>query len=110
MIVRRPNGEAPEWVRDAWIGVSLPLAVSHRRTVRSFGVVSGPRGFLPQIWALLTGKAVNVDGFVVNARMAVDCLEDRRPDAAAWWRSHVPHLLRKGAGFVFDAAACEPIP
>ncbi|HJO64840.1 MAG TPA: hypothetical protein QF469_05820 [Sphingomonas sanguinis] len=107
MIVRRPNGEAPEWVRDAWIGVSIPLLIPSRRMVRGFGVLTGPRGVLPQIWAMLRGRTVNVDGFVVNARIAVDCLEGHRPDAAAWWRLHTPRLLRKRTIFMFDAAACE---
>lgn len=108
VIVRRPRGEAPEWVRDAWIGLSLPLVVSDRRTVRGFGVLTGPRRVL-QIWAILRRRTVEVDGFVVNARVAVECLDEHRPDAAAWWRTHAPHLLRNGAGLVFDAAACEPV-
>jgi hypothetical protein len=41
--IRSPIDEAPEWVRDAWIGVSIPLLIPSRRMVRGFGVLTGPR-------------------------------------------------------------------
>jgi hypothetical protein len=48
-----------------------------------------------------------VEGFLVPSLTAVERLEVFNPDAAAWWREHTPHLMRRGRHFVFDSAACE---
>lgn len=109
-IVQRPIGEAPEWVRDAWIGLSLPLASKREREWRSLGVLTGPHGWLSQIWATFSGKTFLVRGYMVNAKAAVDQLSDHHPSAAAWWREHTPHMLTGRRYFVFDAAACEQEP
>lgn len=106
-IVRRPIGEAPEWVRDAWIGLSLPLAVERQRTWWGLGVLSGPSNPLLQLWALALGKGVKLTGFNVNAKEAVDLLEEVDPRAAGWWREHTPKLVSGQRCFVFDADACE---
>ncbi|MFG6283566.1 hypothetical protein [Sphingomonas sp. S6] len=106
-IVQRPIGEAPDWVRDAWIGLSLPLASKREREWRSLGVLTGPPGWLSQIWAMVSGKTFLVRGYMVNAKAAVDQLADNHPSAAAWWREHTPHMLTGRRYFTFDTAACE---
>ena len=106
-IVQRPAGEAPEWVRDAWTGLSLPLALKRERKWRGLGVLSGPHGWLSQIWASLSGKTIDVTGYAVNAKTAVDQLAEHDPSAAAWWREHTQHMLTGRRYFAFDAAACE---
>jgi len=109
-IVRRPIGEAPEWVRDAWIGLSLPLAVKREHSWRGVGVLSGPSRWLPQLWALATGKTEKFEGYLVNAQAAVDLLAEVNPGAAAWWRKQTPELLNGKRCFVFDASAGEREP
>lgn len=106
-IVRRPIGEAPDWVRDAWIGLSIPLVLEEERSWHSVGVLSGPRNLFLQIGALLMGKTEKVTGYVVNAKVAVDLLAATQPEAASWWRSEAPHVARGSYNFVFDAEACE---
>lgn len=107
-IIRRPDGEAPEWVRDAWIGLRLPAACPRRHVMRSFGVLSGPTGLFQWLWAVLSGRSIRVEGYAVNAKEAVDLLGAAgRPDAAAWWREHAPHLLDGCQYFAFEAAACQ---
>ncbi|KPF75355.1 hypothetical protein IP68_08835 [Blastomonas sp. AAP25] len=106
-IVRRPIGEAPDWVRDAWIGLSLPLAVDRQRSLWGFGVLSGPSNAFLQLWALGLGKGIKLTGFSVNAKAAVDILEEVDPRAAGWWREHTPALVSGKRCFVFDADACE---
>jgi hypothetical protein len=106
-IVRRPSGEAPEWVRDAWIGLSLPAASKRQRDWRSLGVLTGPHGWLFRLGAVIFGKSTKVTGYLVNARTAVECLAEGSPNAAAWWHERTPHLLNGRRYFVFDAAACE---
>lgn len=106
-IVRRPIGEAPEWVRDAWIGLSLPLANKRQRSWRGVGVLSGPHKALPQFWTVITGKSLSVNGYAVNAKSAVNILAERNAKAAAWWTEHTPVLLDGKRNFVFDTDACE---
>jgi hypothetical protein len=106
-IVRRPEGEAPDWVRDAWIGLLLPTTEESPDFWRGFGVLTGPTTVLRQLWALVTGQTVRVSGYTVNAKVTVDLLAEIRPAAADWWKAHPPRLLDGRRHFVFDHAACE---
>lgn len=107
-IVRRPLGEAPEWVRDAWLGVELDL-VTGNRTWRTFGVLSGPRSWFGELWRLVTNQTATGRGYAVVARTAVERLAEHAPEAAEWWRSNVGHMLDGKRLFVFDSDACALI-
>jgi hypothetical protein len=106
-IVRAPSGEAPLWVREAWIGVTLPTRARGRWT--GFGVLTGPGSLLGQLWARLRGRAQRIDGFSVDAWQAVERLAAHNPEAAAWWRREAAAFVRPGSVFVFDHGACEPV-
>jgi len=71
------------------------------------GVLSGPSNAFLQLWALVLGKGIKLTGFSVNAKAAVDILEEVDPRAAGWWREHTPELVSGKRNFVFDADACE---
>lgn len=105
-ITRRPAGEAPEWVRDSWLGMSLPLASNPERPWRCVGVLTGPRDWLSQFLATVRGRTIKVAGYAVNAKVAVDQLTEIDPQAAAWWREHTPQMLTGRHYFVFDARSC----
>ncbi|MFG1348557.1 hypothetical protein [Xanthobacter autotrophicus] len=107
IIARRPIGEAPEWVRDAWISLSLPCAAGKPRSCWTFGVLGRPQGILGQIWGVLAGRSVRVEGYPVNAKTAVDLLAETQPAAAEWWRHNTPWFMDGKSYFIFDAAACE---
>jgi len=98
-----PPGEAPLWVREKWVGLSLPLAQrkAQARSLFTSGVLSGPRGFFASIGALLAGKLQRRSGFVVETLAAIAVLAKSSPEAAAWWQENTPHLLRKTRYFVF---------
>jgi hypothetical protein len=106
-IVGRPSGEAPEWVRDAWIGLRLPLALRRKRKWIGHGVLTGPRGLIPQLWAFIRGRTIRTTGYAVNAKIAVDRLAETSPAAASWWRENVPMVLDGRRYFVFDEDACQ---
>ena len=108
-IVQRPEGEAPAWVRDAWIGVTLPLCRIQVQRLAGFGVLTGPRSYLGELWAIFRKRAPMVDGYVVPSRTAVETLGEANPDAAEWWRKNAPHVLKVEHHFVFDAPACERV-
>jgi hypothetical protein len=107
-IIAVPPGEAPEEVRKAWVGLVLPLASGRSGTTsgRGFGVQTGPKIRLMRILASLVGRR-NFDGYIVDARTAVDLLARNAPEAASWWRNNTPHLFRPGIGLGFREDVCE---
>ncbi|GLK48704.1 hypothetical protein GCM10017620_16770 [Brevundimonas intermedia] len=106
-IVRRPDGEAPEWVRDAWIGLVLPLARDDAVTTAGFGVRTLPKGRVMTWWRCVTRQYEVVTGYLVESSEAIRILGETRPEAADWWRSHTPVFTKPGQMFIFDAPACE---
>jgi len=107
-IVRRPHGEAPEHIRDAWIGLLLPVAPDHPRIVerRSFGVLSGPRSFLAFRLKALFGRGTRKRGYMVRTLAAVELLQNVNPLAAAWWRTNTSHMLKHGLCLLFEEECC----
>jgi len=99
-IVKRPFGEAPEEVRDAWIGLSLPLLEDLPRLIerRSAGVRTGPRSWL----GMLLMRGPRKRGYAIDSAAAVNILEQFDPSAAAWWRTNAPHLFKPGRCFFFN--------
>lgn len=106
-IVKRPAGEAPEWVRDAWIGVRLPTKRDRPRDRIGLGVLSGPHGHFQQLLFWLRGKTFRVTGYAVNALEAVELLSVKNAEAAEWWRSNCPRLLDGHRNLVFQPNECE---
>lgn len=107
-IIATPPGEAPEEVRQAWVGVRLPLPLFHRRarSWRTAGVLTGPRTLFARLAALVSGRLERKPGYAVSVVEALAALEKSRPDAARWWRENAPHLVRPGKAFVFAAEVC----
>ena len=105
-IVQPPIGEAPIWVRQAWVGLELPLA-GNANEFFSFGVLSGPKSWISMIWGLLCGRGQRITGYPVHAGAAVDLLARTNPDAADWWRDNAPYMLRPGRTFLFNEDACS---
>jgi hypothetical protein len=106
-ITKAPPGEAPVSVRQAWVGLELPLLRDRPRLYITSGVLSGPRGFVQTLFHLLARRLTLHIGFVVSALPAIEVLEASRPVAARWWREHAPHLLRGRRYFVFPTECCE---
>ena len=107
-IVRRPEGEAPDWVRDAWIGLRLPTSRPTQTTTVGFGVVTGPINTLRQCWEQLRGRSLRVSGYAVRASTAVNRLSAHHPEAAQWWRDNASKLIALNRNLIFNAEACEP--
>jgi len=64
-IVAFPPGEAPQAVREAWIGLELPLPpgrLGHRRGWLTTGVVSGPRTWWQRVTWWRDNCAYLLDG------------------------------------------------
>lgn len=110
-ITRTPPGEAPEHVRQAWIGLVLPVDERYAGQQRRLGVgvLTGPRTWLGILLAMLTGRAKRQNGYVVEAKVALDLLAAHAPQAAEWWRTHAPHFLEPGRHFLFAAEVCKEV-
>lgn len=78
-IVRRPEGEPPEHVRDAWIGLVLPTLVDEPfADPSSRGAVSH--------------RITPMTGILVSSREAIAALEAAgQTEAVAWWRQNTEH-------------------
>jgi hypothetical protein len=92
-IVAVPPGEAPQHIRRAWVGLELPVTQGQPGQ----GVV----GVLSQ------RPGGSCDGYAVDGVEAVRLLAAEKPDAAAWWRHHAPHVLTSGYQLVFPADVCQ---
>ena len=101
-----PPGEAPEHIRQAWIGLEIP---AFRCRGRVFGVLSGPKTRLGVFLARLLGRAKRKVGYAVDAEAAVNLLASRSPEVADWWRQNAPRFIEPGRYFMFAAESCEVI-
>lgn len=106
-----PPGEAPEHVRQAWIGLVLPIPARYAtsRKAPMAGVLSGPQTIISTILALFRGQISFVPGYVVAADTAIEILSRHSPDAASWWRQNAARAIAPGKHFVFAKDVCEEI-
>ena len=88
-IIATPPGQAPEWVRQAWIGLELPLSES------TDGLQSG----------VLGGRPENLGGYSVSGGVAIDLLLEKNSEAAQWWQENMPGIVY--AKLVFKREVCE---
>jgi hypothetical protein len=93
-IVATPGGEAPLDVREAWVGLPLPLSDPTPRTFEPMGILSQTRQ-PPRV------------GYQVEGWRAVEILSEKAPWAAAWWREKAPHVLAPGYQLIFSDDVCE---
>ncbi|MEK8048500.1 hypothetical protein [Ideonella margarita] len=105
-ITNVPDGEAPQWVREMWVGLSVPIAQRDPSplSVWTFGVLSGPRNIVLCWLAYFKGDLRKARGYLVEVPNAIDALAVKSPEAAAWWRTNTPHLIRPRRYFVFQQA------
>jgi len=104
-----PPGEAPESVRQAWIGLVIPVPTrfAGRCRASAAGVLSGPKSWFGRWFAVLFGRTKREVGYIVEARVAIDLLASRSPEAADWWRQNAPQFTKPGRYFMFATESCE---
>lgn len=92
-IIKRPDGEAPDWVRDAWIGLVLPVnSSSEGMTLRR----------------VISKTLVHHDGsgYAVEWTDAMTVLTVHALKAREWWQGNTRGI----DNFVFDRDCCEEVP
>ncbi|MFA6594046.1 MAG: hypothetical protein WCT16_02190 [Candidatus Buchananbacteria bacterium] len=90
-ITATPPGQAPEWVRQAWIGLELPAAGLSAATGHQVGV--------------LGGQPENLGGYEVAGGKAIKLLKNKNPEAARWWEDNLPGIIH--VRLVFKKEVCE---
>lgn len=78
-IVRVPEGEAPEWVREAWVGLTIP-AISMPRQIHDIGRAGAVSGDLEGDWSH--------PHWVTPQEEPLEILRQHNPGAAQWWTDH----------------------
>ena len=111
-ITSTPQGEAPEWVRKWWVGLELPLVdeTEEAQELETIGVLSGARTEFGQFLEGIFDEPEIVSGYVVESLVAIEILAVASPEAANWWRVHVPDSVVSGETFIFDADAGHVVP
>jgi hypothetical protein len=95
-IIARPPGQAPEWVRDAWIGIKLPVSEEQP------GLDATLRGVVD-----LENTSENANGYAVDGFEAFDLLKKHNSDAALWWQENAATALL--GKLVFKRDVCKEI-
>ena len=90
-IIKTPRGEAPESIREAWVGLELPCHPT-------LGFCDGH--------GLLSGKPLEKRqyAFRVPQTEALEILHGSNPVAATWWRAHGFPQEDQCFGFAEDEA------
>ena len=104
-----PPGEAPLEIRQAWVGLVLPLYRTHARTYFTSGVLSRPRGTLGILRHLLAFRYKLERGYAVSSLAAIAVLEGANPAAARWWRENAGYGENVRRYFLFADDCCEQI-
>lgn len=94
-VTKRPKGDNPEWVRDAWIGLELwaigPAEVSQPHS----GICGGP-------------PPPAIKCYRVPAAPAMQVLEKERPEAFDWFVRMCPDF-RRWNSMAFDEECAEMV-
>ena len=92
LIVATPPGEAPEWVRKEWVGLTMPVAKNVPSRTYLAGVVSGRKA--DQF----------TSGYIIETRIALQILKEKNAGAYQWWVGNVSPMP---PWLVFDSCACQ---
>lgn len=108
-ITSTPPGEAPVSIREAWVGLELPLLRDKPLRYLGSDVLTGPRSFVATLIHLVTFRLKLHTGDVVPSLTAVEILEKSNPAAARWRHENAPHAIHRGRHFLFSPECCERV-
>lgn len=94
-IIGVPSGEAPDWVREAWVGLELPVA-DPRMITEDIIIVE-----------VLTRQLSEIKPrYPVLVDDALECLERNSHVAAQWWHELYTRRGWSSEIFFFDSEVC----
>ena len=92
-IIQVPPGFPPDWVRENWVGVVIPLADS--LNPEADGLKWNPR----------TGEVVTATSFGVKTQQAIDALREKSEEAYQWFvDEQIPQMY---PDISFQSAYCK---
>ncbi len=91
-VTSRPDGDAPEEIRDAWIGCVM-VARPAIEGSKNFGLFTGQE------------RVGVLGGHRVSWQDAMEALERQAPTMRAWWEAHLLPMV-----LTFDTNCCEVLP
>lgn len=97
-ITSRPQGGAPDWIRDAWIGCIIPLKPGSEELESD----------IPSLEVVTNRTGVMRDGYAVDVLTAISILEAANPEAVNWWRTKTS-WVEEGLEFIFKSECCEVV-
>jgi hypothetical protein len=106
LIIAVPPGEAPACRENgsAWsfllsyIGGHLRCPLRAAKFLRRAGPACSRQG-----------PASDMSGYKVNALKAIAVLEKASPEAAQWWRTNPPHMMKRSRMFLFHEQVCKVV-
>ncbi|MFC5742086.1 hypothetical protein [Dyella tabacisoli] len=109
-----PPGDAPFHIREAWVGLVLPLAeriVDQPVISASRSVLANKHGFWLSVKRFLKRELEEqpTPVYAIDVLAAIDVLQRADPTAAQWWKANTPHLFHEGHLFAFSASCCIEI-
>ncbi|MFV8781137.1 hypothetical protein ACNKU7_01830 [Microbulbifer sp. SA54] len=102
LITSTPSGFAPDWVREQWIGMKLPLTA---------GALNGDLEIdeIPPEVDASSGKSIHYNSPIVLALDAFELLKEKSPEAWEWWHNNCPDLFASEAALVFNEGSWEVV-
>jgi hypothetical protein len=95
-IIKTPEGEAPEWVRKEWVGLTLPIANNAPLRIFVKGVLGGG-----------DVKDLEKHLYPISGKKAFSALQNKSPEAFQWWeRNSNP---TNHTHLIFHSEHCEAI-
>jgi len=109
-VTKAPDGDSPQHIRDAWVGVQFRALQGAPTTMptRAAGSSSSQRGgFLNR--GALKAEITERRGYPVKAREVLGLLALSDKQAAQWYIDNVPQMLDPDQIFMFDETCCRAI-
>ena len=111
VIERMPKGDAPEWVRQQWVGLVLPLTDGHPQEaqhIETMGLLNMRKifGKFGQIPPEFEEDLQVLEGYCVIAEEALSILEKKDKESAQWFRDNTI-IPNRPYFWVFDKDCCR---
>ena len=108
-----PDGPNPLPIREAWIGLDLPLFYPEQVEPLPIEIINAVGDWDVWYWRLLIRlgwvKREQWNGFYVNSAEAIKILASAKPEAADWWCKEAPWMTQPGRALVFPAKCCSVV-
>ena len=106
-------GDEPAFVREAWVGLVLPLqqGKSQPVVVPPIRLPLRALSFRQRMSRIFQKQLADqpMPAYIVNAAEGFEVLKRERPEAALWWQKRFPEALSGRYYFRFNAENCEEL-